>query len=371
MGENPLFNDRHSRDPTLGNTLGGMQSGFSRRIALSPPPPGTEQVLCHISAVDGHGILTAVHPCAVVLVRGSTQAPHARWQLPCTPIGACEGPDGQIYVLAEDGCVRRCIYGSSAPPGKKAKAKANDAEIGSIETERRVAPNVGRTSIVWQGHPCESRFLLPVGKGGLLVIGKPALGSLKAAMLTVSEGEELCRDRGREGEQTMMQVARELDLSVGFDAPTQFVVLSRLSVGGSKKSGVTSSSTSNVMSLAPQMFDVLFGPGSPDGSQVLVAAGGCSGKLWYMGLDEGDGRKGQVPIPRALCGVEHITVLGSKQGVGGAPWLCMAMADCTLTVLYTRGGGIGGASLHWITLVLPGSAPLRAICSTKGMLACA
>jgi hypothetical protein len=348
-----------------------MQSGFSRRIPLSPPPPGTEQVLCHISAVDGHGILTAVHPCAVVLVRGSTAAPHARWQFPCTPIGACEGVDGQIYVLTEDGCVRRCMYGSSAPPGKKAKAKANDAEIGSIETERRVVPNVGRTSIVWQGHPCESRFILPVGKGELLVIGQPALGSLKVTVLTVSEGEELGRDEGREGEQTMMQVARELELNVGFDAPTRFAVLSRLSVGGSKKSGGTSSSTGKVMSLASEMFDVLFGPGSYDGSQVLVAAGGCSGKLWYMGLEEGGGRKGQVPIPRARCRVEHMTVLGSKQGVGGASWLCMAMADCTLTVLYTRGGGVGGASLHWTVLVLPGSSPLRAICSIKGMLACA
>lgn len=349
-----------------------MQGGFSRRIPLSPPPPGSDQVLCHISAVDGHGILTAVHPCAVVLVRGTAQTLHARWQLPCTPIGACEGDDGQIYVLTEDGCVRRCVHGALGPPGKKAKTKtkANDTEIGSIETERRVVPDAGRTSVVWRGAPCESRFLLPGGEGGLLVVGQPPLGSLKAMMLTAMEGEELDREGGRGGEQKMMQSLREFDLDVGFDAPMCFTVVSRLSLGGSKKRGGMASSTARVVGLAPEMFDALFGPGCCDGSRILVAAGGCSGKLWYIGLDEGDGRKGMVPIPRALSGVTHIAGSGAKQGGGGAPWLCLAMADCTLTVLYPRGGGVGGASLHWVTLALPGRAPLRAFCSTRGMLAC-
>lgn len=343
-----------------------MQSGFFKRIPLSQPAPGCEQVLCHVTVDGAHGILAAVHPCALALIRGPAQAPFARWQLPCSPISACEGEDGRIYALTEDGCVRVCVQGAAAPPSKKAKAgkaKADDDEnIGGIDSEPRVVPDVGRTSIVWQGRPSETRQIFPLDGGMLVVVGQPPLGKLRATLLQPREGG------------VAMHEASSTELDVGIDAPSRFAIASRFSPPSGKR---RREAASHGLSLCQELFDAIFPlpsrrPPSPTSSlapaPMLLAAGGSSGKLWFVDLRGSGG--GAAPLPPASAPVSHLASVGSASGMGGC--LALAMADCSVTIAYPRAGGAGGGnSLHWTTLALPGTPSLGAFCASGSFLVCA
>jgi hypothetical protein len=355
--------------------------------------------------------IVRTHPSSLLLLSLPGMPPvHARWQLGSAPISVCHiriedsgdiqssDSGSRLAVLTEDGSVWICTHGSGAlQPSKKTKTTANKSGCDvTLESERRVQTwcEVGKAESCFTASRGTARVLLQDDADVLIAVEEMHLGGIAICLLEVSE--------------IRLQVSRSLELPMGFDRCS---CISLITCEQGKKQTKTplcclvctttcKEGFPNVMFTFPcacksigrrgadheerhvrlptKLFEALFGTACSNG--VLILAGEIHRRLRFLDLSDMANEEQQqlrdVPLPALDEPIKHIVSVAcepashvrsevAQKATREGCCLAMAAESGAVLVAYMR-----EQSMYWVSLKLPGKAPLRCMCATGNGIAC-